>query len=302
MPNWSQVLEELTTCPRKDALDFTRVKYLKRLHKKTGRNIISYYSGFLQKPDFRHTDITDEDKNGFMTAIHGLDRSKGLDLFLHTPGGHTAATESIVHYLRQMFGLDIRAIVPQIAMSAGTMIACSCKEIIMGKQSNLGPIDPQFGGIAAQGVLEEFRQALAEIKVDPTSIPMWQVIIGKYHPTFLGDCQKAIDMSEQLVQMWLETCMFSGSSDAAQKAGKIVAELGSHSKTKMHARHIHVDEAKAMGLNIKALETDCDQVYQDLVLTIHHTYMHTFSQSTAVRIVENHNGQRVVSNVRVGPK
>ena len=38
------------------------------------------------------TEVNDADKNGFMTAVHGLDRSKGLDLLLHTPGGGTAAT------------------------------------------------------------------------------------------------------------------------------------------------------------------------------------------------------------------
>jgi ClpP class serine protease len=38
-----------------------------------------------------------------------------------------AATESIVDYLRKMFGTNIRAIILQIAMSSGTMIACSCK-------------------------------------------------------------------------------------------------------------------------------------------------------------------------------
>ena len=42
-----------------------------------------------------------------------------------------------------MFGTDIRAIVPQLALSAGTMVALACKEIIMGKHSSLGPIDPQ---------------------------------------------------------------------------------------------------------------------------------------------------------------
>lgn len=31
-----------------------------------------------------------------MTTIHGLDRTKGLDLVLHTPGGDLAATESLV--------------------------------------------------------------------------------------------------------------------------------------------------------------------------------------------------------------
>jgi ClpP class serine protease len=68
-------------------------------------------------------EITDEDKNGFMMAVHKLDRTKGLDLFLHTPGGSISSTQSIVDYLHKMFGKNIRAIVPQIAMSAGTMIA-----------------------------------------------------------------------------------------------------------------------------------------------------------------------------------
>ncbi|MBX4308663.1 ATP-dependent Clp protease proteolytic subunit, partial [Mycobacterium tuberculosis] len=87
--------------------------------------------------------ITDEDKNGFMLCIHELDRTKGLDLIIHTPGGDSQATIALVDYLRSMFGKNIRAIIPQLAMSAGTMIACSCFEIIMGKQSSLGPIDPQ---------------------------------------------------------------------------------------------------------------------------------------------------------------
>ena len=77
-------------------------------------------------------------------------------------------------------------------MSAGTMIALSCKEIVMGKQSNIGPIDPQFGGMSCAGVIEEFDNALNSIKANPASVPLWQVIISKYHPTFLGDCQKAI--------------------------------------------------------------------------------------------------------------
>jgi ClpP class serine protease len=68
-----------------------------------------------------------------------------------------------------MFDDNIRAIVPQIAMSAGTMLACSCQWILMGKHSNLGPIDPQLSGIPAHGVLAEFKRALEEIKLDQNS-------------------------------------------------------------------------------------------------------------------------------------
>jgi ClpP class serine protease len=87
-----------------------------------------------------------------------------------------AATESLVDYLRSMFGTDIRAIIPQIALSGGTMIALACKEIIMGKHSSLGPIDPQFNGMPAHGIIEEFNQAAHEIKADQSKIPLWQMI------------------------------------------------------------------------------------------------------------------------------
>src|SRR5690349_23814561 len=55
--------------------------------------------------------------------------------------------------------LDVRAFVPQIAMSAGTMIACSCKEIFMGKHSNLGPVDPQINGLHAYAVVEQLERS-----------------------------------------------------------------------------------------------------------------------------------------------
>ena len=70
-----------------------------------------------------------------MNAIHGLDHSKGLDLILHTPGGNVAATECIVNYLKSVFGGNIRAIIPQLSMSCGTMIALSCKETLIPQLS-----------------------------------------------------------------------------------------------------------------------------------------------------------------------
>jgi len=59
-----------------------------------------------------------------------MDRNAVLDIVLHTPGGRIAAAETIVNYLKLLFGNDIRAVIPQLAMSAGTRIALSCKSIV----------------------------------------------------------------------------------------------------------------------------------------------------------------------------
>lgn len=296
MPNWKDVLTELQKECEEGAVDRVRRKYLSKLSKYTKRNVIAYYSGWLQKPATPNANIGDIDIAGFMTTIHQLDKKKGLDLILHTPGGDIAATESIVTYLRKIFEINIRIIVPHLAMSAGTMIACAGKEILMGAHSNLGPIDPQFNNISAEGVLEEFNRAKKEISADPSTIPVWQVIISKYHPTFIGDCQKAIDWSKTMVTEWLKTGMFKGDTEAEEKIDKILKVIASHEATSSHARHISADICKKIGLKVTSLEKG-DKKLQDLVLTVHHSFMHTFSQTAAIKIIENHMRRAIVTSI-----
>lgn len=294
MPNWNDVLKELNNKNSENPTDTYRRSLIAQVAEKSGRNTICYYSAFLQKPRIGNTDIDDNDKNALMTVIHDMDKTIGLDLILHTPGGDIAATESIVIYLRQIFGTNIRVIVPQIAMSAGTMIACASREIILGKQSNLGPFDPQFGQISAQGVIEEFERAKEEVSKDPSSIGIWQVILSKYHPTFIGDCEKALKWAEVIVTDWLRTGMFEDEANCDETIKEIVSRLNSHSDTFAHNRHIHIDEAREIGLKVTALEDDND--FQDLVLTVHHIFMLTMGQSSAAKIIESHRGQCMVFN------
>ena len=268
--------------------DVVRRRYLAEINAITGRNVIIYYSGWLQKGSIAGVEINDEDKNGFMTVIHELDRTAGLDLILHTPGGETAATESLVDYLRSMFGTDIRAIVPQLAMSGGTMIACACNDILMGKQSSLGPIDPQFGGIPAHGVVEEFNRAKEEVKKDNATIPIWQPIIAKYNPAFIGECEKAIAWSNEMTGEWLRSGMFKEDDDPNDKITRIIEELGDHALTKSHARHLSVERCGNMGLHVTDLEDNQD--LQDAVLSLHHACMLTFSATPAIKMIENHKG------------
>ncbi len=291
MPNWKTLQSEVDAAGT--TYDVIRRKYLASLYEVTGRNVIVYYSGWLHKAALERTGnvnlgIEDSDKNGFMATIHELDRTKGLDLFLHTPGGDTAATESLVDYLRSMFKTDIRAFIPQLAMSAGTMIALSCKEIIMGKHSSLGPIDPQIHGLPAHGIIEEFDRAAREIQADQSKIHLWQPIIAKYHPALIGECQKAIAWSNDMVREWLITGMFDGDADGAIKADTIIAELADHALTKSHARHISLKRAQAMG--IKAIPLEDDSNLQEAALTVHHACIQTLSATSACKIIENHLG------------
>lgn len=297
MASWNEILDRFGHMPSQ--YDLVRREYLKQLSDYTGRNTILYYSAWLQKSlmnngtfDFG---INDNDKTGFMTCIYQLDKNKGLDLILHTPGGDISATESLVVYLKSIFGKDIRVIIPQMAMSAGTMISCCAKEVIMGKHSNLGPIDPQYGMYRAHGIIEEFENIKQEHVKNPLGTQVWGPILSKYTPTLVGECQKVIDWSNGLVKQWLKENMFEGVTNAEDKANNVVESIGSHALTKSHSRHLHIDYLRNIGLNITALEDDSE--LQDKVLSIHHSTMITISSTKAAKIIENQNGVSFINTI-----
>lgn len=285
MASWAELLNEADASS--DPISFLnqkRAQLLSGISNHTGRNVITYYSSWLTKPLASEIDISDSDKNAFMQAIYKMDKSKGLDLILHTPGGGIAATESIVDYLHSIFNGDIRAIIPQMAMSAGTMIALSCSSIMMGKQSCLGPVDPQNKGISCQEALDEFETAKQEVKANPSSLGLWQVLISKYTPTFLVSCKNAIDWSKTLATTWIN----KNSNIEIKNAASIINLFVEHSESKSHDRHISKEKCKQVGLNI--IDMEDDHALQDLILSLHHCYMIFFDKTIVVKSVENQIG------------
>ena len=289
MAGFSTIQKELGTIPSQ--FDVIRRKYIKNLSSYTKRNVIVYYSGWLSKPGAPGSDINDLDMAGFMENVKGLDCSKGLDLIIHTPGGNPTAAESIVKYLRMKFNNDIRVIVPHLAMSAGTMIACSGKEIIMGKHSSLGPVDPQLNGIPAYSVKKEFEEAKKDLLINPGNTPYWSLQMQKYPPGFLNVAIDSINLASELVKEWLGTCMFDGNKDG-EKITRIVNGLNEHDNSKTHGRHFDIMFCKNLGLNILSLEDDTK--LQDKVLSIHHAMMLTFNSTNAVKIIENNNNGTMI--------
>lgn len=271
-----------------------RISKMQKICEITDRNLICYVSSWLQSskgnPEFS---ITDNDMNGFMNAVSGLDRTKGLDLLLQTPGGAVTATESIVSYLRKMFNGNIRVIVPHMAMSAGTMIACASKAIILGKESSLGPIDPQYRGVPAQGVQKEFERALQETQQAPNRALIWREIIQQYRPTFIGECDNAVSLAYNLVDNWLKTCMFKNYKHKNEITKKILDELASHDASKVHDRHYDYIKCKQLGLKVIALEKN--QLLQDAVLSLHHAYLCSiYRLNNTIKYIENQNGQTFI--------
>ena len=298
MPTWSVILNEarkLGASNPNAAIDYIvnqKNTFLSRLSEKTGRNTILYFSSFLQKQPSNDASINDLDINAFMENIHGLDKSRGLDLILHTPGGDLAATEQIIKYLKSCFHGDIRAVIPQMAMSAGSMIAVSCKSVIMGKQSSLGTFDPQLNGVPCQSALREFYKAVEDVSKNPASLGLWQAILSKLNPTFLTLCAQADELAEELTEKILEDKEIK-----PQIKQRIKNTFAKNEESKTHSRHFDRDKCKEAGLDVIDLEADNE--LQDIVLSIHHCCMILAEQTPVVKIVENNIGGCYIRNANI---
>lgn len=282
MPNWNKILTEVEASNQVNALDKMRKEYFEKIHRETCRNVISYYSGWL-KTSVSQTMIDEQDKNAFMSIIHELDKSIGVDIIMHTPGGDIAATESLINYLHKVFKGDIRVFIPLIAMSAGTMIALSSKEIFMGEQSSLGPVDPQYNGVACQAIIEEFEQAKREVTENPNIIGLWQAIISKYPATFILECQNAINWSNDLIDKWLPKV------SPSIEISKVKDKFLNHKNSCSHSRHLSKEDCRSVGLNITDLEEFPD--LNDAVMSLHNCYMIMIDKFKYAKILENQKGE-----------
>lgn len=304
MPTRDQIQQELAKLGAQDVL---RRRYLKGLADYTKNDTVLYATAFSSNklpgiPGYILS-ITQQDIQGFMSALNGL-TGKSLDLILHSPGGSLEAADQIVQYLRSKFE-RIRAIVPQNAMSAATMIACACDEIVMGKHSAIGPIDPQITfptqtghfTAPAHAILAEFNQARADIIADPKTAPLWVNKINTYPAGFLNICRDTIQLAEDKVADWLERFMFKGEADAQQKARTAAKWLADASNHKTHGRPISLQQAQTIGLKVVPLESD--QTLQEHVLSVFHSTVPTFESSNCMKLIENHNGKGWFLNVNV---
>ena len=302
MPSWSDLQSELDSIEpdkRGGYLAEKSQQSAKLIAERYDRNVLYYASGFLQKPQVPglFTSVNMEDINGFMAGVHGHDFSKDLLLILHTPGGMAEAAQTVVDYLRSKFGA-IDVLVPTYAMSAGTMIALGCDRIVMGRQSQLGPTDPQLivgdRAFSAHSIVEQFEEAKAEIAGDTVLAHAWAPVLRSFGPALLQEARKSISYGQSLVRGWLEEYMFSRQDDSAALANAVAAHFGGNQHGS-HGRRIDRDEARRQRLEVIDLEDD--QGLQEEVLTLYHLSTIAFEMGPATKSVISSNGHLWIKNM-----
>ena len=78
-----------------------------------------------------------------------------------------------------------------------------------------------------------------------------------------------------------------------------MTELADHTVSKSHGRHIPMQKCIDIGLKIEKLEDD--QTLQDLVLSVHHSCIHTLSNTPSIKIIENQDGIAFIQIAQMMP-
>lgn len=281
--------------------DKVRRKYLAELSRQTGRPVIVYASSWLEGrpvPEPSVVGVATRDVMGFMEAVHEL-KPGPLDLMLHSPGGDPDAAKAIMSYLRDQGFDPIRAMVPISAMSAATMMALSCDEILMGRHSQLGPIDPQFTlmtpdgprSAPAQAILDQFERAKEECAASPQALAAWLPILRSYSPGLLSQCLTSQADAEESVALAMRDHMFKKlpPEEAERRARDVASWFNSHQTHRSHGRPLRHQDLVDHGVEVKLLEDD-DQL-QDQVLSAWHGVQLSLSQTAVNKLVENHLGK-----------
>lgn len=137
-------------------------------------------------------------------------RRSSSAVILDTPGGVVEVVERMVDALRSRYD-EVIAIVPDRAMSAGTILALSADRILMDHLSCLGPIDPQIEKdgklVPALSYLNQYERLNKKAQTGELTTAEY-ALLNKLDLGELYQFEQARELSQDLLIKWLSQYKF----------------------------------------------------------------------------------------------
>ena len=244
--------------------------------KRTAKNYLIQLENYFKadKADvlFYYGDIDRVYEQVFRNALEALvkqhekNHRETLIIVLQTNGGSVETTEKYVNLIRKYYK-KVYFIIPNYAMSAGTIFCMSGNKIYMDCSSCLGPIDPQIYSIKEQrfvpanGYLDEINAMIEKSKNGNLSNVEF-VMCQNQDLAFLNQCKQTASLAVNLLKEWLVKYKFSDwkiteerqipvTDEYKQERARDIAEqLGKNSKWHVHSRPIMISELKKLNIRI----------------------------------------------------
>jgi Serine dehydrogenase proteinase len=229
---------------------YERQELIKQIDDAERTHLICYVGG-------PNTEIDRNDIIGFVDLLHNIPEGQPIDLFLHTFGGDVDACEKLIRLIHaSVIDTPFRVVIPDVAKSAGTLMALSANEILMSDTSELGMIDPQFpmrdnqgnefwhSVIAYLDAHEEYAMAIRSDRNDPVALLRLDNFDAKVVRKFQGIRDRVRTFAEDLLKL------------RGLPASTIANELMSPSRWKTHGQPISHADAAQLGLPILYIPTN----------------------------------------------
>ena len=235
---------------------------LEEIEKYTNMDVLTIYSPIMESVDHR-----------VRSAIESIPkRREGLLVIIDTIGGIVEVAERIVTTIRHHYK-EVKFLIPDKAMSAGTVLVMSGDAILMDHFSCLGPVDPQLIiegkpiPISVLSYLEQYERFVKKSE-EGTLTSADLVLLQKLDAADLRQYELAAKLSVRLIQDWLVKYKFKdwsthGSTnkpvaqeEKEQRAKEIAQALNDQERWGTHGRRINRDVLVELKLKIDDLEAN----------------------------------------------
>jgi membrane-bound ClpP family serine protease len=246
----SRVLQEMQEAAQGRTIRQELIRRIEGIDPISPRRLLIYVANI----DHPASQLTAADIVPLGDALASLGKVDRLDVLLHTPGGSGDMAEKFIEMCRSHCSGQLRVIVPNMAKSAGTLIALGADAIVMGYCSELGPIDPQIQiivGNKPQWVsawtfirTRDLLQAKAQDAIAKGENPaVYLQQLAGVDPIFVTHCEHMMTFARQLVRKFI-LARVHDQQVAEEQAKQVVDFLGNVEEHISHGRLITARELR----------------------------------------------------------
>lgn len=187
----------LTLDPSSDIIERELDIHAAALENNMGGDVLAFFGPILYGVEDHVRTAVEETKK----------KRRKLIVVLETYGGYIEVVQRIADTLRHHYR-QVEFVIPDNAMSAGTVLVMSGDAIHMDYYSVLGPIDPQVERpdgkmIPALGYLEKYKDLILKSQNGTLTTAEMTFLISKFDPAELYYYERAKELSNSLLKDWL---------------------------------------------------------------------------------------------------
>jgi hypothetical protein len=199
-------------------------------------------------------------------------RRKRLTVVLQTPGGYIETAERIANTFRKHYSW-VSYVVPNQAMSAGTVLVMSGDEIWMNYFSTLGPIDPQVerrdgreGLIPALGYLAKYKELVEKSRNGTITSAEAAFFVQNFDAAELFSYEQATKLSVELLQAWLIKYKFKNWKRTKTRRQKVTAKMRKQRALEIGKQLCDTDKwySHGRGISMQVLKRDLKLRIEDI--------------------------------------